>query len=68
MRFEMTPEEARFLDAHLVRHIESVEDELVHTDKREMQSELAREVSALRAIHERLARELSNGSSSARVG
>jgi len=58
MRFEMTNDEAKFLDAHLVRHIESVEDELVHTDKREMQSALAREVNALRAIHERLAREL----------
>jgi hypothetical protein len=58
MRFEMTQEEARFLDAHLVRHIESVEDELVHTDKREMQSALATEVRALRALHERLAQSL----------
>jgi hypothetical protein len=67
MRFEMTQEEAKFLDAHLVRHIESVENELVHTDKRQMQSELAREVSALRTIHDRLAREL-DGGRPARVG
>jgi hypothetical protein len=58
MTFELSKEEAKFLDAHLVRHIESVEDELVHTDKRQMQSELAREVDALRAIHERIARQL----------
>jgi polyhydroxyalkanoate synthesis regulator phasin len=61
MRFEMTKEEARFLDAHLVRHIKSVEDELVHTDRHEMQHELAREVSALRALHERLENELTRG-------
>ena len=61
MRFEMTPDEARFLDAQLVRHIETMENELVHTDKHRVQHELATEVSTLKRRHERLAHELAMG-------
>ncbi len=58
MRFLLSTGEAQLLDDHLVRHIESVENELIHTDKRELQAELAREVDLLRQIRERLADQI----------
>lgn len=41
MRLELTEDEARFLAQHLQKHIQRVDDELVHTDARAMQRELA---------------------------
>jgi hypothetical protein len=58
MTFDLSTEEARLLERHLRRHLEEVEDELVHTDLRQMQAELAREIGALRGIEERLARAI----------
>ncbi len=58
MNIDLSPQEARLLDQHLVRHIEQVDKELVHTDKREMQKALAGEVDALRVIRERIAAQI----------
>lgn len=54
MHLELSPDEARFLDEHLGRHRAEMERELVRTDKRELQRDLARETELLRTIHERL--------------
>jgi hypothetical protein len=42
--------DARFLGEQLGRQADHLENELVHTDKREMQRELAQEVERLRGI------------------
>jgi hypothetical protein len=55
MMIELSPEEARFLDRQLVRHLEHMENELVHTDKQQMQHDLARDVERMRAIRNRVA-------------
>jgi hypothetical protein len=54
MQLDLTPEEARFLKEHLARHIAEVDTELVHTDTREMQRDLAADVEHLRRIERRL--------------
>ncbi len=51
---QLSPEEATFLQAQLERHREHVENELVHTDHRNMQRELARDVERIRGLLERL--------------
>ena len=45
----LTPEDARFLREHLQRHIAQVDDELVHTDRRAMQHEIA--MSSVLSLH-----------------
>jgi hypothetical protein len=55
MNLELSPEEARFLNNQLVRHLEAMENELVHTDKHQLQREIARDVEKMKVIHERLA-------------
>ncbi len=52
---ELTHEDAKFLDDQLRRQLERVEDELVHTDKRAMQADIARDLEHLARIHKRLA-------------
>ena len=54
MHLELTDEEARMLALHLERHIKRVDDELVHTDSRQMQRELAHDERRLVAILEKL--------------
>ncbi len=51
---ELTIEEARFLREQLSRQLAHIEDELVHTDARDMQRELAQELERLRALTNRL--------------
>ena len=55
MNLELTADEAQFLHDHVARHIEQVESELVHTDKRELQRALALDVDHLRSILQKLA-------------
>lgn len=55
MQLDLSLEEARFLKEHLTSHIAQVDNELVHTDKREMQRLLADDVDHLRRIERRLA-------------
>ncbi|MBX3265035.1 MAG: hypothetical protein KIS78_17920 [Labilithrix sp.] len=47
---QLSLDDARFLCGQLERQLARVDDELVHTDKREMQRELARDVARLRAV------------------
>ncbi len=54
MQLELTEEEARMLALHLERHIKRVDDELVRTDSRQMQRELAHDERRLLGILERL--------------
>lgn len=55
MNLDLTPSEARFLLEHLTRHLAHVDDELIHTDKRQMQRALAQDLHQLEVIRERLA-------------
>jgi hypothetical protein len=54
MQLNLSPEEAVFLTRHLNRHIEAVDAELIHTDKRQLQRELAAELAKLKELQERL--------------
>ena len=54
MQLDLSPEEAAFLTQHLNRHIEAMDAELIHTDKRQLQRELAEELTKLKEIQERL--------------
>jgi len=51
----LSPEDARFLREHLQRHIAQVDDELVHTDRRAMQHEIAMDLERLKQIESQLA-------------
>ena len=55
VKLELSADEARLLAAHLARHVEKVELELVHTDSRALQRELADDLERLRRIERRLA-------------
>jgi hypothetical protein len=54
MQLELTTEDARFLHEHLVRHLRSLEDELVHTEKRDLQRALAADAKHLRELVDRI--------------
>lgn len=54
MQLDLTMEEAQFLRDHLARHIAAVDDELVHTDKFEMQRALAADIDRLKLLQARL--------------
>jgi hypothetical protein len=51
---EMTDREAEMLERALRTHLGEVEQELVHTDDRQLQRELAFDLRQLQALHERL--------------
>jgi hypothetical protein len=50
MTFELTKEDAEFLHEQLVQHAREVEVELAHTDKRELQRVLAKDLARLERI------------------
>lgn len=50
MLIELEPQDAKFLREHLDARLRAVEDELVHTDRREMQRALAADANRLRAL------------------
>jgi uncharacterized protein YPO0396 len=50
----LSPEDARFLREHLQRHIQQIDDELVHTDRRALQHEIAEDLGRLRRIEAQL--------------
>jgi hypothetical protein len=54
MHLTLTVDETRLLVTHLTQRIQHLEDELVHTDKRELQRSLAREVQGLRTLTDRI--------------
>lgn len=53
-------EDAQFLREHLQRHIAEVDDELVHTERRDMRHALAQDVERLRRIENQLAQLLAS--------
>lgn len=53
-RLELTDEEIRFLRSQLVRHLGEIDDELIHTDKHELQRALMRDADRLRAIERKI--------------
>ena len=55
---ELTKEDATFLENQLASRTQQVENELVHTDKRQMQADIARDLKRLEQLCERLKRAL----------
>jgi hypothetical protein len=54
MHLTLTREEGRLLLRHLTQHIEHLDADLVHTDRRELQHALALEIDQLRGLATRL--------------
>ena len=54
MNLEISPQEALLLRTHLARHVEDVQNELVRTDKVELQHALAKDLENLRALLQRI--------------
>jgi hypothetical protein len=54
MQLTLTPHETTLLVQQLTQHIAHVDEELVHTDKRELQRDIAHELDELRALLERI--------------
>ena len=52
---DLSADEVRFLADHLSRYIAALDDELVHSDSRTIQHDLATELDRLRRLRERLA-------------
>ncbi len=50
MNLELTPQQVSLLAVHLQKHIDQVDKELIHTDKRQMQRELAKDEAELLEI------------------
>jgi hypothetical protein len=50
MNLELTPQQASLLAVHLKKHIDRVDNELIHTDKRQMQRDLAKDEAELLEI------------------
>jgi hypothetical protein len=53
-KLDLTSAEALFLKEQLARHLKEIDDELIHTDKHELQREIHREEDRLRVILRRL--------------
>jgi hypothetical protein len=54
MNLEISRDELTLLRRHLARELETVEDELVHTDKYELQVDLAADLARLRALVDKI--------------
>jgi Arc/MetJ-type ribon-helix-helix transcriptional regulator len=54
MHIELTDDDAKFLHEHLVRHLHAVEDEVIHTDLRDLRRELADDAERLRRLIDRM--------------
>ncbi len=53
---ELTDDDAKFLREQLKSRAQQVENELIHTDKRAMQADIARDLERLERLNERLLR------------
>lgn len=53
-RLELSDQEIRFLRSQLVRHLSELEDELIHTDKHDLQHALMQDADKLRAIERKV--------------
>lgn len=59
--FRLSDDDAQFLRDQLARHSKTIENELVHTEKREMQHDLATELTRMNDIRARLDTALTRG-------
>ncbi len=50
IQLTLSTEEAAFLDGQLARHVQEVEDELIHTDEHDLRQSLAGDLHRLRRI------------------
>ncbi len=50
MQIDLSLDDARFLHQVLARHLEEMENELVHTDQRDLQREIAADARRLREL------------------
>jgi hypothetical protein len=57
MQLMLTPEEARLLLGQLAQRIQTLDAELVHTDKRDLQRSLAGDLKALQALTDKIRSE-----------
>lgn len=55
---DLTNDDATFLGEQLANRCREVENELVHTDKRSLQAEIARDLERLERLHEQLVRTI----------
>ena len=56
MNLELSLEEARFLKRHLAYYIHEVDNELIHTDSRDLQRALVDDLEHLRSIERKIDR------------
>ena len=54
MRIDLSIDDARFLRRQMSRHLEEMESELVHTDRREMQRAIAADTRRMRDLIARI--------------
>jgi hypothetical protein len=54
MQIDLSIDDARFLRQQMSRHLEEMESELVHTDKREMQRAIAEDARRMRELLARI--------------
>jgi hypothetical protein len=54
MQIDLSNDDARFLHEQMARHLEELESELVHTDKRDLQRAIAADAERLRSLLARL--------------
>jgi hypothetical protein len=50
MKLDLAKEDMKFLHAQLEHHLHEMEDELAHTEKRQLQAELAIDVTRMQGI------------------
>ncbi len=63
----LSNDDAAFLLEHLIKHARHVENELVHTDKRALQSDIARDLERLERLRDRVKNALDLTPSNAAV-
>jgi hypothetical protein len=67
INLQLSVDEATFLSAQLRRQLQTVENELIHTDVHKMQHELSLDLSRLREIDESLAHAIASHAPPARA-
>lgn len=61
---QLTNDDAAFLQEQITSRVRQIENELVHTDKRALQAEIARDLERLERIHDRVAHAITLAESS----
>ena len=64
VRLELSSDELSLLELHLRRHLDSMDRELIRTEKRELQHAIAREVAQLERLLTRIQRTITSADTS----